>query len=87
MILQLSENQLDEVCGGALRLIATPSLPTIDNSTRAGRRAIRAEIRERRLILAFRQNARFFDDGGGFREVRRQIRVLRAALRPGAPGR
>ena len=88
MISELRENQLNEVSGGGLRLIQTPTLPQIDNSTRSGRRAIRAEINERRLILAFGPQAvRFSDNGGGFREVRRQIRVLRAAVRPGAPGR
>ncbi len=80
MISELRENQLNEVSGGGLRLIATPTLPQINNSTRAGRRAIRAEINERRVILRFRQSIRF-TGGGGFREVRRQIRVLRSALR------
>ena len=87
MISVLKENQLNEVSGGGLRLIDTPTLPEIDNSTRAGRRAIRAAINERRSILSFRQFVRFRGNGGGFREVRRQIRVLRAAVRPGAPGR
>ena len=80
MILELEENQLNEVSGGGLRLIATPTLPRINNSTRSGRLAIRAEIRERRTILNFRNSVRF-TGGGGFREVRRQIRVLRSALR------
>ena len=81
MILKLEENQLSEVSGGGLRLIATPTLPRINNSTRSGRRAIRAAINERRAILNLRQGVRF-TGGGGFREVRRQIRVLRSALRP-----
>ena len=83
MIRELFETEIEEISGGRPLLVIPPPRPTTSGRTRAGRRALRQEIRDRRSLLAEQREGviTLFGGNAATRRLRNDIRAIRNAIR------